>query len=57
VRTGEKGIYTISHQKPAMLGSLLDNFETVWDINSRKDGIVDLLQKVVNATSMSLIII
>jgi tetratricopeptide (TPR) repeat protein len=35
---------------------LLDNFETVWDINSRRGGVVDLLQKVVNATSVSLII-
>jgi tetratricopeptide (TPR) repeat protein len=35
---------------------LLDNFETVWDINSKKDGIADLLQKFVNVTSVSLII-
>jgi ABC-type iron transport system FetAB ATPase subunit len=34
---------------------LLDNFETVWDINSRRD-VVDLLQKVVNAKNVSLII-
>jgi tetratricopeptide (TPR) repeat protein len=35
---------------------LLDNFETVWEINSRRDGVVDLLQKVVNAKNISLII-
>jgi len=35
---------------------LLDNFETVWDINSTRDGIVDLLQKIGNAKSVSLII-
>jgi hypothetical protein len=56
--TGEN-IVTVLHR--ALLSApltllLLDNFETVWDINSRKDGIVDLLQKVVNATSVSLII-
>jgi hypothetical protein len=57
--TAGQNIVTIMHR--ALLSApltllLLDNFETVWDINSKKDGIVDLLQKVVNATSVSLII-
>jgi len=57
--TAGQNIVTVLHR--ALLSApltllLLDNFETVWDINSRKDGIVDLLQKVVNAMSVSLII-
>ena len=57
--TAGENIVTILHRTllsaPLTL-LLLDNFETVWDINSRRDGIVDLLQKVVNAMSVSLII-
>src|SRR5882762_9049934 len=35
---------------------LLDNFESVWDMNSMRDGVVDFLQKVVDAKKVSLII-
>jgi tetratricopeptide (TPR) repeat protein len=35
---------------------LLDNFETVWETNSRRDSVVDLLQKVANTKNISLII-
>jgi tetratricopeptide (TPR) repeat protein len=57
--TAGENVVTVLHR--ALISApltllLLDNFETVWDINSRRDRIVDLLQKVVNATSVSLII-
>jgi tetratricopeptide (TPR) repeat protein len=35
---------------------LLDNFETMWDIDFGRDGVIDLLQKIVNAKSVSLMI-
>ncbi|KIM76013.1 hypothetical protein PILCRDRAFT_13202 [Piloderma croceum F 1598] len=35
---------------------LLDNFETVWDISSGRDRVLDLLQKIGNATHISLMI-
>jgi hypothetical protein len=50
---------TVLHQ--ALLAApltllLLDNFETVWDINSGRDGVLDLLQKIGNSKRVSLII-
>ena len=35
---------------------LLDNFETAWDINSGRDRVLDLLQKIGNSMHVSLII-
>ena len=54
-----ENILTVLHQ--ALLAApltllLLDNFETVWDINSGRDGVLDLLQKVVNSKRVSLMI-
>src|ERR1700733_11440173 len=51
-------ILTVLHQ--ALLTApftllLLDNFETAWDLNSGRDRVVDLLQKIENAKRVSLI--
>jgi hypothetical protein len=35
---------------------LLDNFETVWDINSGRDGVLDLLQKIINSKHVLLMV-
>jgi tetratricopeptide (TPR) repeat protein len=57
--TGGEDVVTVLHR--ALVSApltllLLDNFETAWDTNSRRDGVVDLLQKVANAKNVSLII-
>jgi hypothetical protein len=54
-----ENILTVLHQ--ALLAApltllLLDNFETVWDINSGRDGVLDLLQKIGNPKRVSLMI-
>jgi hypothetical protein len=56
---GEENILTVLHQ--ALLAApltslLLDNFETAWDINSGRDRVLDLLQKIGNSKRVSLII-
>ena len=54
-----ENILTILHQvllaAPLTL-LLLDNFETVWDSISGRDGVLDLLQKIGNAKHVSLMI-
>jgi len=57
--TAGENIVTVLHR--ALVSApltllLLDNFETVWDVNSRRDRIIDLLQKIVNAKSVWLIL-
>ena len=54
-----ENVLTILHR--ALLAApltllLLDNFETVWDINSRRDEVLDLLRKIVNSKRVSLMI-
>jgi tetratricopeptide (TPR) repeat protein len=54
-----ENILTVLHQ--ALLATpltllLLDNFETAWDINTGRDGVLDLLQKIGNSKHVSLII-
>jgi tetratricopeptide (TPR) repeat protein len=54
-----ENIVTVLHR--ALLSApltllLLDNFETVWDTNSTRDGVLDLLQKIGNAKTVSLMI-
>jgi tetratricopeptide (TPR) repeat protein len=54
-----ENILTILHR--ALLAApltllLLDNFESVWDINSRREEVLDLLRKIVNSKRISLMI-
>jgi len=45
---------TLLQMPPVLL--VLDNFETLWDVASIRTGVSDLLQKIANAKSVSLII-
>jgi tetratricopeptide (TPR) repeat protein len=54
-----ENILTVLHR--ALLAApltllLLDNFETVWDVSSGRDAVLDLLQKIGNARHVSLMI-
>jgi tetratricopeptide (TPR) repeat protein len=57
--TPKEDVVTVLHRAllvapPTLL--LLDNFETEWDVNSSRAGVIDLLQKIGSAKSVSLII-